>query len=91
MSGIVLAPLDEAALVGPVTDAMRRKIPVVIFDSGLKGDNYVSFVATDNHKGGRMAGEQLAEALGGKGKVVLLRYAEGTTARPSASRVSSTR
>ena len=77
VSGIVLAPLDESALVGPVADAMSRKIPVVIFDSGLKGDDYVSFVATDNLKGGRLAGERLAQSIGGKGKVVLLRYAEG--------------
>ena len=77
VSGIVLAPLDEAALVGPVNDAMSKKIPVVIFDSGLKGDNYVSFVATDNTKGGQLGGERLVEAIGGKGKVVLLRYAEG--------------
>jgi ribose transport system substrate-binding protein len=77
VSGIVLAPLDETALVGPVSDAMRRKIPVVIFDSGLKGDEYVSFVATDNVEGGRMAGERIAKSLGGKGRVVLLRYAEG--------------
>jgi ribose transport system substrate-binding protein len=77
VSGIALAPLDEAALVGPVNDAMSRKIPVVIFDSGLKGDNYVSFVATDNVKGGQLGGERLIEAMGGKGKVVLLRYAEG--------------
>src|SRR4051794_25068492 len=77
VSGIVLAPLDESALVGPVSDAMSRKIPVVIFDSGLKGDNYVSFVATDNVKGGRMAGERVVKSLNGKGKVILLRYAEG--------------
>ena len=49
----------------------------MIFDSGLKGDDFVSFVATDNVKGGRLGGEHLAQALGGKGKVVLLRYAEG--------------
>ncbi|PYQ40567.1 MAG: sugar ABC transporter substrate-binding protein [Acidobacteria bacterium] len=67
VSGIVLAPLDDSALVAPVTSAMRSKIPVVIIDSGLKGGEYVSFVATDNGKG-----------LGGKGKVVLLRYAEGS-------------
>ena len=36
------------------------KIPVVIFDSGLKGTDYVSFVATDNRKGGRMAAEHIA-------------------------------
>ena len=77
VSGIALAPLDEAALVGPVTDAMNQKIPVVIFDSGLKGSNYVSFVATDNNKGGELGGQRLIEAMGGKGNVVLLRYAEG--------------
>jgi len=77
VSGIALAPLDEAALVGPVNDAMAQKIPVVIFDSGLKGDNYISFVATDNDKGGELGGQRLIEAIGGKGKVVLLRYAEG--------------
>jgi ribose transport system substrate-binding protein len=77
VSGIVLAPLDEAALVGPVSEAMRRNVPVVIIDSGLKGDDYVSFVATDNTKGGRMAGERLAAVMQGTGKVMLLRYAEG--------------
>jgi ribose transport system substrate-binding protein len=77
VSGIVLAPLDESALVAPVSEAMRRKIPVVIIDSGLKGDDYVSFVATDNTKGGEMAGERLAEVMQGTGKVILLRYAEG--------------
>jgi ribose transport system substrate-binding protein len=60
VSGIVLAPLDEAALVGPVSDATRAKIPVVIIDSGLKSNDYVSFVATDNRKGGALAGEGLA-------------------------------
>jgi ribose transport system substrate-binding protein len=77
VSGIVLAPLDEAALVGPVASAKAKKIPVVIFDSGLRGEDFVSFVATDNVAGGRLGGEHMAKVLGGKGKVVLLRYAEG--------------
>lgn len=77
VSGIVLAPLDESALVGPVESAIKRDIPVVIFDSGLKSDNYVSFVATDNDQGGRLAGEHMVKVLGGRGRVVLLRYAEG--------------
>jgi ribose transport system substrate-binding protein len=77
VSGIALAPLDESALAPPVADAQRAKIPVVIFDSGLKGSEYVSFVATDNRKGGRIAGEHVAARLNGKGKAILLRYAEG--------------
>jgi ribose transport system substrate-binding protein len=47
-------------------------------DSGLKTEKYVSFVATDNYKGGVLAGEQLAKLLGGKGNVILLRYAVGS-------------
>jgi ribose transport system substrate-binding protein len=78
VSGIVLAPLDEAALVAPVSDAMDSEIPVVIIDSGLKGDDYVSFVATDNRKGGRMAAEALATLLPKGGKVAMIRYAEGS-------------
>jgi ribose transport system substrate-binding protein len=78
VSGICLAPLDDAALRKPVSAAMSKKIPVVIFDSGLKSEDYVSFVATDNYKGGTLAGERLAEILGRKGKVALLRYMEGS-------------
>jgi ribose transport system substrate-binding protein len=77
VSGICIAPLDESALVQPIQEAQQKKIPVVIFDSGLKNDDYVSFVATDNLKAGQMGGERLAQSLGGKGKVILLRYAEG--------------
>ena len=78
VSGIVLAPLDDSALAPPVAEATRRGIPVVVIDSGLKGHDYVSFVATDNRKGGRLAGERLGELLHDTGKVVMLRYAEGS-------------
>jgi len=78
VSGIVLAPLDDAALRGPVAGAVRSGIPVVIIDSGLKSDDYTSFVATDNYKGGKLAGEHLAKLLNGKGRIVMLRYMEGS-------------
>ena len=38
VSGIVLAPLDDSALAPPVADAKRAGIPVVVIDSGLKGN-----------------------------------------------------
>jgi ribose transport system substrate-binding protein len=84
VSGIVLAPLDDKALVRPVEDAKKLGIPTVIIDSDLASKEIVSFVATDNFKGGELAAEELARLLGGKGKVLLLRYQEGsasTTAR----------
>jgi ribose transport system substrate-binding protein len=78
VSGIVLAPLDDSALVAPVADAVRAKIPVVIIDSSLKSNDYVSFVATDNKRGGMLAGEGLANLLPNGGKIVMIRYAEGS-------------
>ncbi len=78
VDGIVLAPLDDRALVRPVAEAMKEGIPVVIIDSNLQGDNYISFVATDNYKGGVMAAHRLAEILGGRGKIFLIRYLEGS-------------
>lgn len=78
VSGIVLAPLDSQALVAPVASAAQAKIPTVVIDSDLKSDRQISFVATDNFKGGQMAGEFLAQQLGGKGKVILLRYQVGS-------------
>jgi ribose transport system substrate-binding protein len=78
VSGLVLAPLDEVALAQPVADAKRNGIPVVVIDSGLKGNDYVSFVATDNRLAGRLAGDHLATLLHDTGRIVLLRYAEGS-------------
>jgi ribose transport system substrate-binding protein len=87
VSAILLAPLNDKALVAPVNRASAGKIPVVIFDSGLSGGNFVSFVATDNRAAGRLGGDHLAKLLEGdaakspkgeKGKVVVLRYQEGS-------------
>ena len=78
VKGIVLAPLDSQALVRPVENAVDSGIPVVIIDSDLKSDKYVSFAATDNYLGGQIAGQHLGKLLEGKGKVILLRYAVGS-------------
>ncbi len=78
IQGIVLAPLDSRALVRPVEEAGHAGVPTVIIDSDLESDAIVSFVATDNRKGGQLGADRLGEILGGRGKVLLLRYAEGS-------------
>lgn len=79
VQGICLAPIDRTSMVPPVVRAKQGGVPTVIFDSGLEDSSaIVSYVATDNYKGGQMAGEHLAKLLGGKGNVVLLRYAAGS-------------
>lgn len=78
VSAIVLAPLDNKALVAPVETAVRGKIPVVVIDSGLNTDALTSFVSTDNREGGRIAARNLGRLLGGKGNAIMLRYAVGS-------------
>ena len=79
VDGICLAPNDSQALVEYVEQAAQAKIPVVIFDSGLnEGPPIVTYVATDNFKGGVLAARRIAEALHGEGNVILLRYLQGS-------------
>ena len=88
VDGIVLAPLDLKALVGPVRRARQAGIPVVIIDSALADeDAYVSFVATDNYKGGVLGAQRLAELLGPDGgKAILLRYQVGSASTENRER-----
>ena len=72
VDGIVLAPLDKAALVNVIGKAKTAGIPLTIFDSAADTQEYVSFVATDNKKGGAIAAERMGKILGGKGKVALI-------------------
>lgn len=78
VDGIVLAPLDAKALVGPVEQAIAKGIPVVIFDSALESTKPVAYVATNNYRGGVLAAQRLGKLLDGKGKIILLRYAVGS-------------
>jgi len=78
VSGIVLAPSHNEALVPIVERARREGIPVTIFDSGISTESYVSYVATDNRAGGVIAAERLAEKLGGKGRVAIVGVKAGS-------------
>ncbi|MEO7719154.1 MAG: substrate-binding domain-containing protein [Capsulimonas sp.] len=78
VSAMVLAPLDSEALVRPVEEAETAGIPVVIIDSSLNSKKIASFVSTDNEKGGAIAGQQMIKLLGGKGRLLMLRYGIGS-------------
>jgi ribose transport system substrate-binding protein len=77
VDGIVLAPFDKNALVRPVEEAKRSGIPTVVIDSALESNDPISFVASNNYHGGELAADEMGRLLGGKGKVLALRYQEG--------------
>ncbi|MBI2686699.1 MAG: substrate-binding domain-containing protein [Acidobacteria bacterium] len=77
VDAIALAPIDKKVMVSVVERAGKENIPVVIFDSGIDTDNYVSMVATDNYAAGQLAAARMGEILNGKGKVVVVAVQPG--------------
>lgn len=77
VDAIALAPIDKKAMVSVVERAARENIPVVIFDSGIDTDVFVSQVATDNYLAGQMAADRMGQILNGKGKVVIVAVQPG--------------
>lgn len=78
VAGVVLAPLDDEALVPSVNKLARDKIPCAIIDSGINTSNYITFAATDNYQGGAMAARRMAKILDSKGNVMVLKYVPGS-------------
>lgn len=78
VDGIVLAPNDSKALVPSVEKVASKGIPCVIIDSAVDTDKYVCFAATDNYQGGVIAAKRMGKILGGKGNVLVLKYAPGS-------------
>jgi ribose transport system substrate-binding protein len=78
LAGIVLAPVDKKALVAVVERAAKVGVPVSIFDSGIDTKQRLSYVATNNDEGGRMAARRLGEVLQGKGKVAIIGFMPGS-------------
>lgn len=78
VDGIAIAAAERKALVGVVERAAKSGIPVVVFDSGLDSESYLSFVSTDNYEGGKLAARHLAALTGGKGDVAIIMHAPGS-------------
>lgn len=78
VDAVVLAPLDSRALVPSVENLANRNIPCVIVDSGIETERYAAFAATDNYQGGVLAARRMGEILGGKGNLLVLKYAQGS-------------
>jgi ribose transport system substrate-binding protein len=80
LAGIALAPVDRKALVGVVERANAAGIPVAIFDSDIDTEQRLTYIATDNREGGRMAARKLAEILVEEGEVAIISFMPGSAA-----------
>lgn len=73
VDGLILVPTDPDALQSSVASAVSAGIPVATVDTTVTDQSdLVSHITGDNVDGGRLAGETLAEQIGGEGKVFLM-------------------
>lgn len=71
-AALVVAPAAAAQVVPALDKAAARGIPVVIMDTDVHWSKMVTYVGTDNVKGGELAGEYLARAMPNGGEVALI-------------------
>lgn len=74
---VVLNATDSEAVAPAVSRLNDADLPVILVDRLVEGADYETYVASDNVELGRLGGEALVEALGGQGKVVVLRGISG--------------
>jgi len=73
------APVDKDAMIAPLQKAHDAGLPIITVDTFIGNGNYItgpvtfplSFIASDNEEGGKIACQALIESIGGKGKVYI--------------------
>lgn len=86
---ILVAPTDSTQMIEPLRRADSAGIPVITVDTFIDdgayqdgagdGDFPITYIASDNIGGGRMAARFMAEAIGGTGKVYVSNVRPGVS------------
>ena len=78
VSAIGICPFDAQGNIPVVEECNAASIPVFTLDEDVEGGDIVAYIGTDNYVGGVLAGEWLAEKLGGAGEVAILEGGAGS-------------
>jgi len=81
---LIIGTNDERAVVPVVAKAYSMGIPVIVLDRGIRGDQYTTFINSDNILIGKIGAQYIAERLAGNGLVLLfegLQHADVTKLR----------
>ena len=72
VDAIIVCPVDSRGINFGVNEANKANIPVFTADIAAEGSNVVAHIASDNFRGGQLAGEYLAKLLNGKGNIAII-------------------
>ena len=76
-SAILLAPLDADALVPAINRAYDAGVKIVLVDSNANTEKRHTLIGTDNAAAARLAADELAKAIGERGKVAVINAQPG--------------
>lgn len=82
VDALLISPTDPEAMIPPLRRAAQQNVLVITTDTDINDPNRQIRplnIASDNYQGGQMAGEALAEAIGGRGDVALMGAMVGVT------------
>lgn len=73
VDAVIISPVDADALAPAVKSVVDAGIPVITCSADVTGDQGQVWVGSENENGGEIEMKYVAEQLGGKGKVAVLR------------------
>lgn len=80
VQGVIINPVDSDSAAAAVSPLLENNIPVIAVDRAVNDAEIASLVSSDNVAGGKQAADELAKAMGEKGKVIVLQGVAGTSA-----------
>lgn len=83
---IILAAGDYYMMAEPMMMAVDAKIPVILVDSAVDSDQWISFVSTDNYEAGRALAQEIEKRVGGTAKIGVVSFVKN--ASPSLERTT---
>lgn len=78
VNAIIINPADESSTANALKDAIAQGIPVVTVDRSVDVEGVLSYLVTDNLKGGELAGKWLEKKLPEGGNVIHMEGIIGT-------------
>lgn len=79
IKALIVTPSGSREIASAISKANRAGVPVIVVDTRVDAKaaaennlKIASFIGSDNYEGGRLAGEHLAAATGGKARVAVL-------------------
>jgi len=72
VKALVVSPAGSAQVLSALDQASQRGIPVVLVDTDAPFDKKVTYIGTDNRRGGELAAKGLSDAVSGTAEVALI-------------------